>query len=375
MTSQSSTEFHLPSLDGIRALAVMIVFLSHAGWGHLIPGGLGVTIFFFLSGYLITTLMRREYARRQRIDFKAFYLRRVYRILPPMYLVLFSLLILWLAGAVPGQVTPGGVLAQVLQVTNYYVIQPDNTGIVPYTGTFWSLAVEEHFYLVFPLLFALGARRWPLQRLALLLLGLCGLVLLWRCVLVYGWHVPSNRTYMATDTRFDNMLFGCIMALWRNPALDAGDLPGAPRQRGLWLAGAGGLLLLTLVVRDPALRETWRYTLQGLALFPLFWLAVRYPAWWPFRWLNWRPVQWVGLVSYVFYLSHFYFLALCEQWLGQRTALVAAAALVLTLAYSALVYQLVELPFARLRRRLHTELPPARTEAAAAAAQPHSAPH
>ena len=85
MTAPKS-KFHIPSLDGIRTVAVMIVFLSHAGL-TFIPGGFGVTIFFFLSGYLITTMLRREHDRDNRIDFKKFYMRRVLRIWPAFYLV------------------------------------------------------------------------------------------------------------------------------------------------------------------------------------------------------------------------------------------------------------------------------------------------
>src|SRR5690242_11117871 len=85
----SRAPFYIPSLDGIRALAVMIVFVAHAGLGSWVPGGFGVTVFFFLSGYLITTLLRMEYDRSGTISLKDFYLRRVLRIFPNMYTVLF----------------------------------------------------------------------------------------------------------------------------------------------------------------------------------------------------------------------------------------------------------------------------------------------
>src|SRR5690242_16753148 len=81
--------FDIPSLDGFRAAAVTLVFLSHAWTVKWLPGNFGVTVFFFLSGYLITTLLRREFEKSGRISFRAFYLRRALRILPPFYLVLF----------------------------------------------------------------------------------------------------------------------------------------------------------------------------------------------------------------------------------------------------------------------------------------------
>src|SRR5512138_1611953 len=95
---KASAEFHIPSLDGIRGIAALMVFLSHGAFPNLIPGGFGVTIFFFLSGHLITTLLRREYAATGSISLRNFYLRRVYRILPPMYLVLTAAVLLEVAG-------------------------------------------------------------------------------------------------------------------------------------------------------------------------------------------------------------------------------------------------------------------------------------
>src|SRR5713101_6087815 len=79
---------YIPSLDGIRAISFFLVFFSHAGLGGIVPGGFGVSVFFLLSGFLITTLLRAEFARYQRISLGSFYLRRVLRILPPLYITL-----------------------------------------------------------------------------------------------------------------------------------------------------------------------------------------------------------------------------------------------------------------------------------------------
>src|SRR5262249_59072136 len=87
-TTARHESLYIPSLDGIRAGPVMVVFAGHAGLRGLIPGDFGVTVFFFLSGYLITTLLRMEHEQTGAISFRAFYLRRVLRIFPPFYLVL-----------------------------------------------------------------------------------------------------------------------------------------------------------------------------------------------------------------------------------------------------------------------------------------------
>src|ERR1700716_896812 len=98
-------EGHIPSLDGVRALAFLIVFISHAGLKDLVPGGFGVTIFFVLSGYLITSLLRVEVERYGEIDIRSFYLRRAFRILPMLYLTLTVAILLGLAGETGGSVT------------------------------------------------------------------------------------------------------------------------------------------------------------------------------------------------------------------------------------------------------------------------------
>lgn len=101
-TSHQPGAFHIPSLDGLRAVAILLVFVAHAGLDHIVPGGFGVTIFFFLSGYLITTLLRREFDRFGSIDLWQFYLRRVLRIWPAFYLVLLCGAALTLLHVLPG---------------------------------------------------------------------------------------------------------------------------------------------------------------------------------------------------------------------------------------------------------------------------------
>jgi peptidoglycan/LPS O-acetylase OafA/YrhL len=98
----SSTVKAIPSLDGIRAVSVLIVVLSHVGLGHVVPGGLGVTIFFFLSGYLITTLLLQEHARNGSIHVGRFYIRRFLRLAPPLMITLAVAYALVLSGLVPG---------------------------------------------------------------------------------------------------------------------------------------------------------------------------------------------------------------------------------------------------------------------------------
>jgi len=354
MRSPTPTSAHIPSLDGIRAMAAMIVFVSHAGLQELIPGVFGVTVFFFLSGYLITTLLRMEREATGAISLRNFYLRRVYRILPPAYVVLFIAILRALTGNAPSGMTLDGIAAQFAFLTTYYIIFGVGSHIAPDTGAMWSLAVEEHFYLVFPIVLSLMFKQWSYRRIAVALAGFCALLLLWRCVLVFTLHVPADYTYMATDTRLDSIAVGCLLGVWLNPFLDAPLANGKSAPWPWLLAAAVGVLLAAFVYRGPEFRESIRYTLQGIALFVVFFCAIRFSGWPLFRWLEWRPIRLLGLISYTFYLIHQTALVLTGRWLQHSPLLSAFAGFLLALLFSVAMYYLVERHAATIRRRLHS---------------------
>ena len=347
--------FQIPSLDGLRAVSFLIVFLGHASTKRWIPGDLGLVVFFFLSGYLITTLLRMEFDETGRINFRDFYLRRVLRIFPPLYLVLGLGCVLTLTHVLDNTLRPEAVLAQACHLTNYWIVFHGWWyGMAPGSWIFWSLAVEEHFYLVFPLVYLLMRRRGlSPKHQALALLGLCAAVLAWRFLLVLGFHAPKDRMYVATDTRVDSILFGCILAVWRNPALDSVPL-SERRLKAVWLPLALFALLASFAVGKvwPGFEQTLRYTVQGLALFPVFIAAIRYPAWGAFRWLNAGWVRTVGLLSYSLYLLHTTVLYGLHYWIKGSEAAIGVLALAVSLALAALIYRFVEKPCAGLRRRL-----------------------
>jgi peptidoglycan/LPS O-acetylase OafA/YrhL len=354
--SIAAGSFHVPSLDGMRAVAVMIVFVGHAGLGHIVPGGFGVTVFFFLSGYLITTLLRREYEQHGTISFSKFYLRRVYRIFPPLYLVLAILIALELSGFLHREMSWTAVAAQLFHLTNYYLItypSVEAAPVVPHTVPFWSLAVEEHFYLLFPLVLLALLKRCSLGRAAGVLALGCVLVLLWRLALLGIADDPGHYAYHATDTRIDSLLYGCVMGLWLNPAID--KAPGWIGGRGwaVLCAAALALLAVSFLWRSEEFRATLRYSLQGVALFPLFYCAVRYHRLPLFSWLNTRPVRALGLVSYTFYLCHYAAIDIAGKLLHVDGFARGLGGFVLAAAFSAACYVLIEKRFAAMRRKLH----------------------
>jgi peptidoglycan/LPS O-acetylase OafA/YrhL len=343
---------HIPSLDGIRAVSFMVVFLAHAGPRHVIVAGdFGVTVFFFLSGFLIATLMRSEFERNGYINVKHFWLRRALRILPPFYLVWLAATLLALAIYPPGTLYRPTMLAQLLYVGNYEGIYGLNRE-VPGTGVIWSLAVEEHFYLLFPWLY-IAMQKWRIPRLrqAQLLWGLCAVILAWRCVLAIAMHASSGRIYIATDTRLDSILFGCALAVWNNPVLD--EPTRSPR---LWkyvlLPAAALTLVFSFSYGGDLFRETWCFSLQGAALALVFVAAIRFHSWPPFRVLNFRPVAFIGVLSYSLYLLHYVLLrAVLQLWPRWPSVLRALISLAASIILAWVIYQLVEKPCARLRRR------------------------
>jgi peptidoglycan/LPS O-acetylase OafA/YrhL len=348
---------HIPSLDGIRALSFGLVFAGHAGLNSIVPAAFGVTVFFFLSGYLITTLLRMEMEKTGGISLTKFYLRRALRILPPFYLVFALVFAAYLAGLIPAATEPGSIRSVLLHYANFYVVNHGDQGFLSGTGVYWSLAVEEHFYLIFPCLYLLIATTAPDRRSqAIRLLVLCAVALAWRCFLHFGLHASEHRTHVASDARFDSLLFGCALALYENPSLDRSGLSERVWKYGLFPAGVAGLLVC-FAIRNESFRETFRYSIQGLSLIPVFVCAVRYPEWLVMRPLNTRVLAFVGVLSYSLYLSHLFILDLVARHtfglFAPGGVIRAAVALLLSLLVSWLMYRIVEKPCARLRKKLH----------------------
>ena len=349
-----SRSAEIPSLNGIRAVSILIVVASHAGAGHYIPGGFGVTIFFFLSGYLITTLLLAEYASTKRIHVPHFFARRFLRLMPPLAVTLVLAYTLTASGLLGGGISLSGFLAQMFYFANYYTIffggpVPDGTGIL------WSLAVEEHFYIIYPLLMLLLLGRLRPQLLSMLLLGVCALVLAWRMMLVFGYSAPESRTFFSTDTRIDSIMFGCVFAISQSIPTQALMFRNERFRFAGVLAGIA-LLIFTLLYRNPDFRETARYSLQGIALIPMFHYAIYAQKSLAFRVLNSRLMRTLGVYSYSIYLIHYVFLSLIEQNLTQLAdskVFLLGTALILSVAYAKFIDEVLDEHIRPLRRKLH----------------------
>lgn len=334
----------IAELDGVRAIAVLIVFASHLGpLHHLVPGGLGVTIFFFLSGYLITSLLRVEAGTTGQIDLIGFYVRRTFRIFPPLYITLaVSGLLLFLGALTVKRLDTGSVLSQLLFLSNYERLWGPHSGLPG--PPLWSLAVEEHFYLLFPFSFVLALMRMTPRNAAMACAAACLIPLLVRLGhLAAGHDITLN--YYFTHTRADSILAGCVLALYNNPALDQDGWRPSILQFAVGLA----LILCAALVRNPIFAEVFRYSVQGAGLYVVFAFILtpnRITS--PILMMPW--LRWVGKVSYTLYLFQIIAIMLAKKLLpDQHFTIVAIVAAGMSLIYAWVMNVWVEKPLHKFR--------------------------
>jgi peptidoglycan/LPS O-acetylase OafA/YrhL len=343
----ASSGTRLPGLDGIRAFAIAWVFISHLRFDRaLLPGTLlaelsregmdAVTLFFVVSGFLITTLLLREEDESGTIGLRDYFLRRGFRILPAALTYLGIMLAVMLAtGAQP---TLHEWLGSLLFYRN---LVPSNVDYI--TGHFWSLSVEEQFYLLWPPLIVLIA---PQRRLPLTIL-LIALAPVWRYVAFRNqWAVSSDIGRL--DMSYDSILTGALLAqLQRLPSfrqlLNRFPYPG-------FLLAVGCLGFLTLSIRMlPAgnVGVLATPTVQNLCALLILGVLVEARSAIPLRLLEWSPVVWLGRISYSLYLWHIPFV---HTWIPDFPGhLLVRVVLSLTAAW--LSYRFIEQPMLRLRQR------------------------
>lgn len=208
-----------PGLDVVRGIAILMVMVSHLRHGWRSEGSIGVAIFFVLSGFLITALLLEEWRDKGRIDFKAFYVRRARRLLPAMVVMI---VVVSSVKAAIGVQWRGSLEAVLLYVSNWAYIDGVRMTWVQHT---WSLAIEEQFYLVWPVVLVLALRLVRPIKLAptLAVLMLASTAVRWA---LYASGAAPLRIYEGTDTRADALLAGCALAVLahsgvRLPRIDA----------------------------------------------------------------------------------------------------------------------------------------------------------
>jgi peptidoglycan/LPS O-acetylase OafA/YrhL len=351
---------YLPTLDGWRAIAVLMVIFSHDALRSVGPfstrwfqehGVWGVDIFFGISGLLICSRLLEEEQAHGAISLSKFYVRRAFRILPPALLYLMAVAVLGLLGILP--VIPKEWLAALLFYRNYSRLGVTAEHVGWFTGHFWSLSIEEHFYLLLPPILVFMPRRWRLPGLG----SIVAVVAIWR---IYRQETnPLVFLGSRTDARLDALLIPAMLAI---VLAGPGGREWLKKICRFWFVPAGILVGLLNSGRFPVLTPV-----LGTILIPLALLGtVLYPKGIFSRILEWQPIRWLGKISYglylwqeLFFLGRFFPnyrpLGWMEVFPWQWGAL---------LACTTLSYYVVEKPLVKFGHRLAPPTTPGRPETA-----------
>jgi len=342
-----------PALDGIRAFAVAAVLFYHAGQSWAVGGFLGVDTFFVLSGFLITTLLVTEWMNRGTIDLLAFWVRRARRLLPALFLVMVGIVVYAGVFAAPGELAKirADSFASLGYVANWRFILSGQSYFDQFTQPsplrhMWSLAIEEQFYLVWPLIVA-GVLWW--RRSLRVLIAACVVMIAASATLMAVLYQPGrdpSRVYYGTDTRAQSLLIGAIVGIL---LFMHGPLRSRAAQIALRVAavvGAGYTLWLfwRMSERTDALYQGG-FLIAALAVSAVIAAVMQPDHGLLGRFLSLSPLRWVGRISYGLYLWHWpVYLALT----GTRTGLDGVALLTvrvaLTVALAALSFYALERP-------------------------------
>jgi peptidoglycan/LPS O-acetylase OafA/YrhL len=359
----------------VRGVAVAAVLLFHAGFSWAKGGFLGVSMFFTLSGFLITGLLLREWGRDRRIDLRAFWSRRFRRLMPAALATLAGVSVLAWAIASHEQLHTLrlDVWAAVADVANWRFLYAGRSYADLWSAPspvqhFWSLAVEEQFYFFYPLA-AFAALRLGGRRLLSWVLGVGAAASVLWAVHLRG-HL--DRVYYGTDTRMAELLAGGLLALWWTRGADA---PGmSPTRRGragvltLGVVGlAGSAALWPLVSQTSSFVTRGLLPLQAVLSVAVIASAVR-PG--PVAsLLSWRPLVALGVVSYGVYLYHWpVFVALSPARTHLSQVPLFAVRVAVTGVIAAVSYRFLEQPVRQRRVLVSWRVVPAAASAVAAVA-------
>ena len=354
---------HIPALDGIRGISAFLVFCSHAG---LLPrqyGALGVAIFFVLSGFLITWLLLKENAATGTVSLKGFYIRRTLRIFPAFYV--FWFLCIGAALLTGAAVNRAEVMSSFLYVGDYYngfkqILPRGPKGIM---GMTWSLGVEEKFYLIWPWVFV--KFRNDLPKLLKMVSAGIGLVWIYRIFICLLGISPVDYLRYAFESRIDNIMFGCLLAITIKAGLFQKTLSRVTNVA--WLPIIVATCLAASVWLEESAGPPFHYlvgmTLDAILITLLLAQLIALSGTRLWSWLETPPLRFAGRISYSVYLYHFTVIALVRNYMANsRWSVQVIAAFGLTLLLATLSYKLVERPFLLLKDRF-TVKPVAKLEA------------
>lgn len=305
---------YMPGLDGLRALAVLAVIAYHLNLPFVSGGLLGVGVFFVLSGYLITDILMAEWAASQGLKLKSFWVRRARRLLPAM-LSMVLIVVLWVPLFAPSQVTSlrGDALSSVFYFSNWWFIFHKvsyfaSFGLPSPLNHLWSLAVEEQFYIIWPLVLLLLLRflprRWQRISFTLLLATASALAM----AIMFHPGVDPSRVYYGTGTRAFSLLIGAALAfVWPSRKLTTMPIK-ASGVLMLDIAGTTSLFIVLAMFFKTNEYQPFLYR-GGMVLLSLFTAvliaAIAHPATRLGKLIGCAPLRFVGARSYGIYLWHY----------------------------------------------------------------------
>jgi peptidoglycan/LPS O-acetylase OafA/YrhL len=334
----------MPGLDGLRAVSILMVIYSHLSVTHILPhiirastlGSSAVIIFFVLSGFLITSQLKSELNRTSKIRFKDFYIRRIFRLIPALLLMLAVAEIMGAFGLIP--ISHMDVIRGLTYTADYF--HPVYWSL----AHLWSLSVEEQFYIIWPILLVFAGLTGS-RRFAILAILLCPL---FRAI---GWYagVDEALVFRRFEMVADSLAFGCLLALdydrIRNSRLWRIFRPTAI------VAASGALILIWSVIHRfwPAAEIAGR-TFISLGALLIVASVAYFPESLPAIVLSWPPLVWIGKISYTLYLWQQMFLVATPG--VSKTPLPFPADLICVFLISTASYYLYESPIRRFGRRI-----------------------
>ncbi|WP_045516616.1 acyltransferase family protein [Neobacillus niacini] len=352
--SSNDKRRYMPGIDGLRAVAVIGVILYHLNIPWFQGGFSGVTVFFVLSGYLITDILIEEWNKNNKINFLRFMIRRFRRLAPALLVMIFIVTVWVTFSDHPSfEKLRSDLLPSLLYFTNWWYIFHevsyfDSFGPASPLTHIWSLAIEEQFYLIWPLLVILGFTFINRKRFRVLAI-LVGIVIsAWLMAFLYIPGEDPSRVYYGIDTRAFSLLLGAALAfVWPSQRLSK----TLPRHASLVLeiVGITGLLLIIILFMVTSQFDHFHYQ-GGMLLLSfittLVVAALAHPASKLAKWLSVMPIRWIGVRSYGIYLWHYPIIILTTPIVNTdginiwRLTLQIAS----TLFISALSYRFVEIP-------------------------------
>lgn len=338
-----------PALDGVRGIAILAVLAVHTkhlfGWSLVKGGSVGVDIFFVLSGFLITCILLEEWTTTDNINLRHFYARRFLRLVPALLLLIGVLLLLSgvLFSANEATQTRRTVPIALLYLTDFFASLSPQTSLGALRHT-WSLAIEEHFYLLWPPLLLFFLKSGISKRGLLILTGSLAIAACFHRALLFDSGVSPARTYYAFDTRADALLIGCAAGI----AVSWGFFQSFNHLNVLGVT----LIVVSLIATDfasPIMHEGGFTVLAATSALLLINLVSRQTGFFN-RLMETKLLVWVGKISYGLYLWH-YPMFKWIKYAGGPWPVKLAMALLGTFAVASLSFYLLERPLLRLKQR------------------------